>query len=209
MESKFFNLGLSIAAAAKGETVDSLMRKKASTDTVANHRTPGYGAVQRMVCKYAAEAFKESGKMTSFPYHMYEKLAHTRNWYPELDDWYDAAASALGKVHQDIRKEAADAERGEIFKYAGIGSSVLSGLGKITPEVWKSLLAAGSLAGVTGGTTAWLANRSVEEDEPQLQAMKEKIKYYNQLSDEIESQLSTRSVPATRDEVEEVVNDVI
>lgn len=209
MENTFFTLGLSIAASARGVAVEDVLKKKASTDTVANHKVAGYGSIQRLVCKYAAEAFKESGKMTSFPYHMYEKLARTQNWYPALDDWYDAAVTALGKVHGEIRKEAAEAVRDSIYKYAGIGSSVMAGLGKITPEVWKTLLAAGSLGGVTGGATAWLANRSIEEDEPKLQAMKEKIKYYNQLSDEIESQLSSRSVPATRDEVEEVVNNII
>jgi hypothetical protein len=210
METPSFHLGLSIAAAARGIPVETLLYKKAAVDTLADHKQLGYGALQRVVCKYAAEAFKEAGKMTKFAYHMYNNLAHVENWYPELDDYYDAAVMALGKVHGDIRKEAQENTNAAVFnKQAGIAGNLLAGIGKITPEVWKTLLAAGSTGGVVGGTTAWLANRSVEEDAPKLQAMKEKIKYYNQLTDEIETQLAGRRVPATKEEVEEVANNII
>jgi hypothetical protein len=210
METTHFDIGMAMASAALGVPVEEVIRKKASVNTVENHKVYGYGAIQRLVCKYAAEAYRESGQMEKFAYHMYSQLAKTAQWWPVLDPYYEAAVAALGKVHGSIRKEAADLQTQEVFsKEAAMARNVMSGLLKISPDVIKTVLAGGTIAGVGGGSLAWLANRNVEEDEPKIEAMKEKIKYYNRLSGEIESQLANRRSPASRKEVEDIVNNII
>lgn len=211
MESEYYKLGLSIAAAARGDTVDEILQKKASTDTVANHKESGYGAVQRLVCKYAAEAYKECGKMDSFSYHVFNKLASTKNWWPELDPYYDAASVALGKVHSNIRKEAADANCAAIFEKRALNlfTSLATGATRMSPELIKMMLGVGAVGGVGVGSAAWLANRGITQDQPQIEAMKEKINYYNQLTEEIEGELKRKGSPTDRDEVEEIVNEYI
>jgi len=209
MESPYYNLGLSIAAAAHGVSAQEVMAKKASVETVGNHKEPGYGAIQRLVCKYAASAYEECGQMEKFAYHVFNKLASARPWWPEYDEYYDAAASALGRVHGEIRKEAERAESREIYKSAGVFGNVAGGLAKLSPSVLRTMLAGGAVAGLGTGSLAWLANRGIQHDQPKLEAMRNRIDYYNQLTEEIESELASRGTPATREEVEELVQDII
>lgn len=209
MESSYYNLGLAIGAAAHGVSTEEVMFKKASVDHIEDHRQTSYGSVQRLICKYAAEAYKESGQMEKFAYHVFDKLAVARPWWPEYDDYYSAAMQAIGSVHTTIRKEAAEVHQDDVLKSAGVITNVAGGVGKVTPGVLKSMLAGGAVAGVLGGSLGWLANRGVQQDEPKLEAMKNRINYYNQLTEEIESELANRGTPATPEEVEDIVNDII
>lgn len=211
MESEYFKFGVSIGAIARGVTMDEILQKKATVDTITNHKEPAYGAVQRLVCKYAAEAYKESGKMTSFNYHVFNKLASTKDWWPTLDPYYEAATIAIGKVHSDIRKEAADLQKEAMFEKKAINlfTNMASGIGKMSPEIIKSVIALGGLTGVAGGSTAWLANRGVQQDKPQIEAMKGKIDYYNQLTNEIESELRRRGGDVDSEEAEDIANDYL
>jgi len=211
MESQYYKLGMAVAAATRGESADDVLLKKAHVDKLSDHKEYGYGAVQRLVCKYAAEAYKECGKMDQFSYHMFNKMASTRNWWPELELYSDVALAALGKVHGEIRKEAADAEIDAVFEKQALNlfTNLAAGVGRISPGVLKLMLATGALSGMTGGAAAWMANRGVHQDIPKIEAMKSKINYYNQLTDEIESELQRRGAPTDREDVEDVVQNII
>jgi len=55
----------------------------------------------------------------------------------------------------------------------------------------------------------WLANRSIAEDEPKLEAMRQKVDYYNQLTDEIEAQLAAKKSPVSEKELSRITRDII
>lgn len=209
MESPHFILGMKLAAAAKGISSDDLLQKKAYVETVSNPRVEGYGSIQRLVCKYAAEAYAESGKMDNFSYHVFEKLASARPWWPELDPYYEAAVTAIGRVHSQLGKEAAEKHNDTMLKEAAMFRNLAGGIGKVSPGLMKAVLAGGALTGTIGGSLSWMANRGVSQDASKIEAMKAKIKYYNQLSSEIENELKARGNPDDREEVEDVVEDII
>jgi len=210
MDSQYKQLGMAIGAAAHGEDTRSLWYKQAAVETMANRDVEGYGAIQRIVCKYASEAYKECGKMKTYNYHVFSKLAKATPWFPELDEYYDAAVSALGKVHGTIRKEAHATEMEAVFEKRAINllSNLAAGVGRVSPEAMKVMLASGALAGLTGGSTAWLMNRGVTEDAPKLEAMKERINYYNQLTNEIENELQRKGV-GSEEEAYDTINEII
>lgn len=209
METHAYRLGMAVASAAAGCSSQEVLQKKAAIETISNHRLPGYGAVQRMMCKYAADAYRQSGKMDKFAFHVYSELSNATPWWPSYDSFYDAALSAVGKVHHNIRKEAMiEDNENRYVKSASSALAALSGALKITPEALKTILAVGTATGVGGGALTWLANRSIAEDEPKLEAMKQKVDYYNQLTDEIESQLAAKRSPVSEKEIAQVSKDL-
>jgi hypothetical protein len=211
METHSYRLGMAVAAAVSGCDPEEVLYKKATTETISNHQLPGYGAVQRMMCKYAADAYRNSGNMDKLAFHVYSELAEANPWWPTLDNYYDAAVSAVGKVHQTIRKEAMVTDNDLRFEKSAMGpaTATASALFNLTPQAIKSILALGAATGVGGGALTWLANRSIAEDEPKLEAMRQKVDYYNQLTDEIEAQLAAKKSPVSEKELSRITRDII
>lgn len=194
-DSSFFNLGVKIASAARGRDPQSLVTISGLVSTVDNPKEANYGFTQKFVCKVAADAFSEAGRKHEIEYHIFEKLASTPIWYPEFDTYSDAVFSALGAVateHENTKKQA-DAEV-IVKQAAGLLPQLITTTGKSTPDIIKSLAAAGALGGGITGGLYWLLNRHSQEDEDEAEVMKAKIDYYNKISDEIKSQLGKKKL---------------
>jgi hypothetical protein len=208
-DSSFFNLGAKLASATLGRDPQSLVTISGLVSTIDNPKEENYGFVQKLVCKVAADAFSEAGRKAEIEYHIFEKLAHTANWYPEFDAYSDAALMALGKVAVEHEQQIKEASTEEIVKQANnILPNLVSMAGKSTPDVIKSIATAGALGGGITGGLYWLLNRHSQEDEDEAEVVKAKIDYYNKISDEIKRQLGTKKLAPSQiaAQVQEITN---
>lgn len=177
-----------------------------------NHNNPEYGKFQKVLCKYASEAFKQVGEMGSFEYNLFKEAAHTQEWYPELDKFSDAVLIALGNVVKQAREERHLKIREDISKKAAMNlgtivPSVAQGVVSNTPDLLKTVAGVGVGGGAIAGSLAWLMNRHVAQDEDKAEGMKAKIRYYRKLTQDIRNQLGSN--PAAPQDVRQAVNDVI
>jgi hypothetical protein len=194
-DSSFFNLGAKLASVALSRDPQSLVTISGLVSTVDDPKEDNYGFIQKFVCKVASDAFDEAGRKNEIEYHVFEKLANSPDWYPEFDDYSNAALAALGKVTTDYEQQIKEASNEEVVKQS---NNILTGLvtaaGRSTPEVVKNLAGAGALGGGIAGGLYWLLNRHSEEDEDDAEVIKAKIDYYNKISDEIKRQLGTKKL---------------
>lgn len=198
-DNNFFNLGVKLASVSLGRKPEDLVAVSALVETVDNVKESNYGYLQKFICKAAADCFAEIGRMDELEYHIYEKLASTPNWFPELDAFSDAAFVAFGKIaleHENAVKEAtADGVVKNSNVLLGSVSKLLGGVAKATPEVIATMAGAGAIGGSALGGLYWLLNRHGLEDEADAEAMKAKIDYYNKVTNEIKSQLGNKKLP--------------
>jgi hypothetical protein len=194
-DSSFFNLGVKLASSARGRDPQSLVAIAGLVSTIDNPKEANYGFIQKFVCKIAADAFSEAGRKNEVEYHIFEKLAHTSIWYPEFDVYSDAAFASIGKLATEHEHQIKEASSEELVKQAqNFLPNLISMAGRSTPDIIKSLAAAGALGGGITGGLYWLLNRHSQEDEDEAEVVKAKIDYYNKISDEIKKQLGTKNV---------------
>lgn len=187
---KFFNLGVKIAALVANKTPVELAAIDGFVSAVDDNTNPNYGALQKLTCKFAADAFEEAGRKSDITYHVYDQLSKYATWYPALDTFSDAALKAIGKLSLECNKEAANNEKNEIAKQAkNLLPELISFGGESVPELVKNMASIGTLGGGLAGGLYWLLNRHSNEDEDKAEVIKAKINYYNKLSDEIKNQL--------------------
>ena len=170
---------------------------------------PQYGNFQRVLCKYAAEAFKEAGQLTSFEYQLFKNASEMDEWYPELDQFSDAVLGALGKVYAKAQNEEANLGR-EAIKEAALNyvwPGVAGGVVRNTPALLKQIATLGIGAGAGVGSLMWLMNRHTRQDEDDVEAMKAKINYYNNITKEIKNELG--GAPVTEQSLEDAAQNVI
>lgn len=190
-EQSFFNLGVKLAAVTHNQAPENMVALDGFVSTVGNYKEQGYGNLQRMLCKIAADAFDEAGRKNDLTYHVYEKLSHTPEWYPVMDMYSDAAMVAIGKVAAEYEKSLSTESRDVLVKTAtGLLPAMLIQGGKSTPDIVKNLAGVGALGGGVAGGLYWLLNRHSNEDEDKAEAIKAKIDYYNRVSNEIKQQLA-------------------
>jgi hypothetical protein len=194
-DSSFFNLGVKLASAARGRDPQSLVTISGLVSTVDNYKETNYGFIQKFACKIAADAFAEAGRKNEIEYHIFEKLARTPSWYPELDAYSDAALASLGKIADEYEQQIKEASNDTIVKQAtNFLPSILTTAGKVTPELVRAVAGLGVAGGGIAGGLYWLMNRHSEEDEDEAEVVKAKIDYYNKISDEIKRQLGTKKL---------------
>jgi len=177
-----------------------------------NHKHPEYGKFQKVLCKYASEAFKHAGEMGSFEYNLFKEAAHAPEWYPELDKFSDAVLIALGNIVKEAKEERHFKMREDLTKKAAMNlgaivPSVAEGVVSHTPDLLKTVAGVGVGGGAIAGSLAWLMNRHVAQDEDKAEGMKAKIRYYRKLTQDIRNQLGSGPVP--EQDVRQAVNDVI
>jgi hypothetical protein len=206
-DSSFFNLGVKLAAAARGRDPQNLVTISGLVSTIDNPKEANYGFVQKIMCKVAAQAFEEAGRKNEMEYHIFDKLAHTSAWYPEFDTYSNAALFALGKIVTEKEQQIKEASNEEITKQA---QNLLPGLiamsAKSAPEAVKVIAGAGALGGGITGGLYWLLNRHAQEDEDEAEVIKAKVDYYNKISDEIKRQLGTQKLPPAQ--IASMVQDI-
>jgi hypothetical protein len=208
--SKFFNLGVKLAAAVNNKTDKELCAISGYLDTIGNHKEANYGALQKMVCKIASDVFDEAGRKYDFEYHFLKELSKSANWLPELDKYSDAVLMALGKVATEYEvQKGDDFKDGVVNKSASLLPKLIGMAGATTPELIKAMAAIGAAGGAATGGLYWLLNRDSQEDETESEAVKAKIDYYNRVSNEIKNQLGKQKLPPSQiaDKVEEIMQN--
>lgn len=139
---------------------------------------------------------------------MYTALYKTAHWFKELDLFSDASLAALGRLYTTYEKQAKNERLDDIVKAAKISvPGLVSMAGESVPEVVKNLAAVGTIGGGVAGGLYWMMNRHSNEDEADSEAIKAKIDYYNNLSNEIKRQLQTAPGSAPAAAVKKVVNN--
>lgn len=209
--SAYRTFGEDLALAAAGVGRSEFTVKRAAVEGLSDGTNEGYGSVQRLVCRYAAAAFAGAGHTVSPHRQIFMKLASCRPWSPSFDPYSDAVLAAVGRVHGEIREMEAGAAKSALVKAASAAllPSVMGGMARLTPDVLKLLLTGGAVAGITGGSLAWMGNRGVREDDAELEAMKARIGYYDKVRREIEEEMQSQSIPSTPEEIEDTVEDFI
>lgn len=208
----FFGLGMRLAANAQyDKTAAEMAALSGFVSKIGDHKEPGYGNVQKILCKVAADAFDEAGRKQEFEYHLFEKLSHADTWLPELDKFSDSVTMALGTVSMEYEASYKQEEGDRLTKAARmLLPQALSAAGKSIPEGVKTLAGVGTLGGSVMGGLYWLLNRHSNEDEDKAEVVKAKINYYNRISDEIKKQLAQRggvAPSAVAGEVKDVVHN--
>jgi hypothetical protein len=204
----FYNVGLKLAAALNNKTEAELVALDGFISTMQNPKVANYGALQKIACKIAADAFEEAGRKDDPVYHMYTALYKTAHWFKELDLFSDASLAALGRLYTTYEKQAKNERLDDIVKAAKISVPGLVAMaGESVPEVVKNLAAVGTIGGGVAGGLYWMMNRHSNEDEADSEAIKAKIDYYNNLSNEIKRQLQTAPGSAPAAAVKKVVNN--
>jgi hypothetical protein len=211
-KSPAFKLGQQLGLIAYGFNKSGYAMASGMVEAFNNNSNPNYGAFQKVLCKYASEAFKEAGEMGSFEYSLYKEAAEADGWYPELDKFSDAVLYALGNVIKEAKEERHFNTREAIVKKSSMAlrsmiPSMAQGVMNNTPDLLKSVATLGVGGGAIAGSLAWLMNRHVAQDEDTAEGMKAKIRYYKKLTGDIRNQLG--AVPSTVDDVREAVHDVI
>ena len=210
MNSIYKEAGQKIAALAYGCSNGDLALADGLISTLEDPTHPQYGNFQRVLCKYAADAFAHAGYTTGFEHHLFKEASQVEEWYPEMDNISNAVLNGLGTVFARCKNDA-DFKAHEAIKEAslnGVFPAVAGGVMRNTPDLIKNVAPLGIGAGAGVGSIAWLMNRHSRQDEDDLEAMKAKIDYYKQLTNEIKSELGGKpSVDA--DVVEETVRNVI
>lgn len=193
IENSFYNLGVKLACAARGKDVNDIIVLEEMLNKVADTKAANYGYAQRMICKVASEFFAEAGLKDEYEFHLFDKLANAPQWFPEMDDFSDAAQEGIGRVALEMNEEAQTQNGDAVVKFAsGILPAALSMAGRSTPEVVKTMAGAGALGGGVMGGLYWLMNRHTKEDEDEAEVIKAKIDYYNRVSGEIKRQLANK-----------------
>lgn len=215
----FFNLGAKIAAVNLNRNSEDLTTIASFVSTVDNVKEANYGALQKFVCKVAADSFAALGQQNELEYHIYEKLASTPVWYPELDMFSDAVFASLGKVatehhesEKNIMNDALVKSSSIKEKLMGLIQPVLGALkstAEVTPQIIQGVALAGAAGGSALGSLYWLLNSHASEDEADAEVLKAKIDYYNKVNNEIKKQLGTRSLPPAQlaQKVEDVMQN--
>lgn len=209
-QSIYKKAGQKLAALAYGCSNGDLALADGLISTIEDHTHPNYGNFQRVLCKYAADAFAQVGASTGFEYQLFKEASQVEEWYPEMDMLSNAILNGLGTVFSKAKNDA-DTKAHEAIKEAALNSvfpAVAGGVMRNTPGLIKNIATLGIGAGAGIGSLAWLMNRHSRQDEDDVEAMKAKINYYKQLTNEIKSELGGKPV-VDEDVVEETVRNVI
>lgn len=210
MKSIHEEAGKKLAALAYNCSNSDLAMADGLVSTLEDHTHPEYGNFQRVLCKYAADAFDKAGQCTGFEHQLFKEASQVEEWYPEMDHISNSVLNALGTVFA-LAKNDADFKAHEAIKEAALNTlfpAVAGGVMRNTPGLIKNIATLGIGAGAGIGSLAWLMNRHSRQDEDDLEAMKAKIDYYKQLTNEIKSELGGKPV-VDEDSVETAVRNVI
>jgi hypothetical protein len=156
----------------------------------------------RWVLRIGEVAFKEAGCMEHLGYQLCKTAADAPVWTPQFAEIADIVTAAIGREFE--YQKAASMDSGfdvmtpDEEKRAGLGwlSTLLAGGVSNAPAIGQLIAGGALLAGGAGGSLAWMANRSVSEDDDDIEAMKAKIKTYRRLTEDIQNEINLRDHPA-------------
>lgn len=208
-DSEFFNLGVKLGAFNQGVDASDLPTVEGLVRTIEDPSEPGYGDLQRLMCKYAAQAFEEAGKGDTWACQFFHSLSKAANWYPELEMFSDAVIKAAGTVYKEALIDQADRTGDSIVKNAaGFLPNAAGKAVAMAPGALKAFAGAGVAGGAGLGALWWLMNRHSQEDENSIEALKAKLDFYDKLTNEIQNEVKSTG-PGSTGDVRDVVQDLI
>lgn len=199
--SPFYELGQSIGFVNANIKVSSGSVLSHKEEILKTPETYGYGIMQKNVCKLAADMYVFTGKSDKLEYHIFHKLANAKRWSNLLDPYVDSVYETLGKL-----KSASEFDINGAVKSSSTILNTLTGFlargATLTPEALKALLGLSAVTGGSVGVATWLANRHAKEDETKNEILKQKINYYNQVTDELSDQLKSKGLIVSEEDPE-------
>lgn len=199
-KSPHFNFAVRMGHLMHGVSDGEFAEKRAFAEAL--DQSP---AVGRMVCKLAAALYEAAGKTAQFQYHLYDKLSKEANWHPSYNEFVEPVVESLAHVIGEMEQEELTKRAGLLTPYVA-GEVAGHGLA-LSPAVMKWLAAAGIGTGAAVGGLGWYANRDINEDETDLEAMQARSKNYQRITKEISDALRSKGkLPVTRD-VEDIIED--
>jgi len=157
--------------------------------------------VSQLVCKMAASIYECADRKKDFAFHLYDGLSKEASWCDNYNEFSDCVIDALQTIMPILEEE-------DMQKKAGVRSTIAGLIGRgagMAPGAVKTLAAAGVLGGGAVGSLAWYANRDVQEDEQDLEALKARVKNYSRITDEINDRLRASGYSPSDSEGEDIV----
>lgn len=200
-DNKFYKFGQAIGFAVKGAHVSTGAVLTSKEDTLKTPETAGYGVMQKNVCKLASDMYAFTNRKHKLEYHIFSKLAHAKRWAPALDAYVDTVYETLATL-----RDRHTPNLSAVVKSANGILDILTGTAArgaaMTPDVLKTLLGLSAAAGGSLGVAAWLANKHTREDATKNEALKQKISYYNMITDELSDQLKAKGLVVSEEDPE-------
>lgn len=199
--SSFYKFGQAIGFVSQNVPVSEGYALAAKDETLNDVRTPGYGVMQKNVCKLAADMYSFTNQKHKLEYHIFEKLANANRWSNLLDPYVDAVYESLTRLHS---KNAFDINAA--IKSSSSILNLFTGLATrgamMSPDALKTLLGLSAATGGSLGVATWLANRHAKQDVTKNEELKQKIDYYNMVTDELSNQLKAKGLIVSEEDPE-------
>lgn len=184
-----------IAALFTGVNPETVEFHKSAAEVLQDYHEPNYGALQKVAATFARNAYASAGLDASYEFFLFDGLTKVSHWLPEYDHFTDPVFRLIANHWSDVVCEQAAQESQE--KSAAV-AGILSGLGSLVakggPAAVKTLLTLGAATGAGAGALYWGLNRHATEDEDNIEAMKERLHHYNQITRELTQDLQRNSV---------------
>jgi len=158
--------------------------------TLGDMNQNGYGYLEKMACNFAANLYEATGQGRSFEACLFRQLTKVAQWLPGLDHFVAPVFKALIKEHSDALSEQAGGEESKAA--AAIPAFLLSTIGRgamMTPQLLKTMMGGAAITGAGVGALGWGLNRDSTADELDTEAMREKLRHYRKITNEISDDL--------------------
>lgn len=194
--SPAFKIASAIGALMENVSPEELPRFIGAKRAFENPMHPDYGKFQQVLCKIAASAYFNAGKLHQPEAHLYATLAR-KNWNSRFNTVADAVLEGLGKSAMFSEDGAQFVKQAlsipALLAMEGVSAGAHLGLAATPAAVTLGLAGAG-LGGAGLGSLYWLANRHATEDNNDVEAMKNKLRYYRTLTGDISNSLKARGI---------------
>jgi hypothetical protein len=172
----FENLGKFIGATIEESHPCNLV----GYEELCNKLDANYEDFGRSMAKVACNLFTYFGKGSTAPALHMSMLAHADEWVPEYNEHVQTAIDSMVKT----------ASKNELVKQAI--TSWDWGAVEDAATLYALLAGAGIATGGLGGAAYWGLNRLQEQDKLENEELRARIEAYNQLVDEMETDLQSK-----------------
>jgi len=165
-----FNLGVALECTSRGVSVGSFPKMAGVARAMA---LPEAAEAKRLVVKTAHDLMALCGDGRTAPAYHLQLLIDTPGWSAHADDVYGTLVKACALCESLEKHAFADAVEGAGNLAKGIGY-------------------AGVLGGAGLGSLYWYLSRHATQDDADIEAKKQQVKYYHNLNRELKDSLQRR-----------------
>jgi hypothetical protein len=194
-ESQAFEIGKVIAASIEGVDLNTVQASKAASDALRDY-APGALAngLSNFWCGLGYHTLREVGQQDTLLGVSLRKAASDSSWNP--------LTVALGRMVQEAVDHTLRLEQDAGLKSAAVGGAIASRAltplatkaVAFTPDLMKLILGGAVLTGGALGGLGYVLNRHSKDSDEDIETMKARIAYYNQLSGELQNRTKAASL---------------